>query len=149
MTTFHIVLGTLAIAACAVAGLWGAWLWWRAEAQPAFWHVLRAGEALLAVQVLWGGVLLALGEEPASLHILYGVLPLAVTFVGEQLRLVSAEQVLENRGLASARDMEGMPDSEQREIVLEIVRRETGVMAAAALVAVLLALRAAGVTSVV
>lgn len=149
MTTFHTVLGTLAIAACAVAGGWGAWLWWRAEAQPAFWHVLRAGEALLAVQVLWGGVLLALGEQPASLHVLYGALPLAVTFVGEQLRLVSAEQVLENRGLSNAREMETLSEEQQREIVVEIVRRETGVMAAAALVAVVLALRAAGVTSVV
>jgi hypothetical protein len=149
VTGIHIVLGSVATVTLAVAGVWGAWLWWRVEAQPAFWTVLRAGEAFLAVQVLWGGVLLALGEEPPSLHILYGVLPLAVTFVGEQLRLVAAEQVLERRGLENARAMEGLPEPEQRLIVLEIVRRETGVMAAAALVAVLLALRAAGVTGFV
>jgi hypothetical protein len=41
--------------------------------------------------------------------------------------------------------MEALPDDEQRLVVLDIVRRETGVMAAAALVIVVLAVRAAGV----
>lgn len=128
------------------AGLWGAWLWWRAEAQPAFWPVLRTGQALLVVQVLLGGVLLALGKEPPSLHALYGALPVAIVFVAEQLRVVAAEQVLERRGLSSARAMEALPGFDQRVIVREIVRRETGVVAAGALVATILAARAAGVT---
>jgi hypothetical protein len=145
LSTIHLVLGIAIIAVNAAAGLWGAWLWWRAEAQPAFWPLLRTGQALIVVQVLIGGALLALGHEPASMHLLYGLLPVAVSFVAEQLRIVAAEQVLERRGLASARDMEALPDDEQRLVVLDIVRRETGVMAAAALVIVVLAVRAAGV----
>ena len=127
------------------AGLWGAWLWSRAEPQPAFWTVLRAGQVLLVVQVLLGALLLALGNQPPSLHVLYGALPLAIVFVAEQLRLVAAEQVLDRRGLETARDMEGLPEHDQRVIVREIVRRETGVVAAGALVATVLAARAAGV----
>ncbi len=95
--------------------------------------------------MLLGAALLALGHKPASLHILYGVLPIAVSFVAEQLRLVAADQVLVRHDLEAARDMERLPEPVQREIVLEIVRRETGVMAASALVVFFLALRAAGV----
>lgn len=97
------------------------------------------------MQVALGAVLLALGEEPARLHILYGLLPLGISFVAEQLRLVAADQVLTRRGLDSAADMKALPESEQRTIVWEIVRRETGVMAASALVVFFLALRASGV----
>jgi hypothetical protein len=145
MTGVHIVLGVAVLASSLGAGLWGAWLWWRAEAQPAFWTVLRTSQVLLVAQVLVGGALLATGHEPASLHLLYGLLPLAVSFVAEQLRLVSAEQVLTRHDLEAARDMERLPADQQRLIVIEIVRRETGVMAAAALVVFVLALRAAGV----
>jgi hypothetical protein len=145
MTGVHIALGTAVIASSLAAGVWGAWLWWRAEPQPAFWAVLRISQGLLVVQAVVGGILLATGHEPASLHLLYGLLPLAVSFVAEQLRLVAAEQVLARRDLESARDMEGLPEDQQRLIVFEIVRRETGVMAVAALVVCVLALRAAGV----
>ncbi|HVL96342.1 MAG TPA: hypothetical protein VM266_10825 [Solirubrobacteraceae bacterium] len=145
MTTVHIVLGAAVVVSSLAAGLWGAWLWWRAEAQPAFWPLLRVSQGLLVVQVLVGGVLLALGNEPDELHLLYGLLPLGVTFIAEQLRVVAAEQVLGRRGMESAAEMRELPDAQQRLIVIEIVRRETGVMAAAALVVALLALRAAGV----
>jgi hypothetical protein len=145
LTTFHAILGSLVLLVNAAAGLWGAWLWWRAEPQPAFWAVLRTGQILLVAQVALGGMLMALGKEPPSLHVLYGALPLGIVFLAEQLRLVSAEQVLERRGLQEAREMEGLPDHDQRVIVREIVRRETGVVAAGALVVVVLAARAAGV----
>jgi hypothetical protein len=146
LSTIHAILGALVLLVNGGAGLWGAWLWWRAEPAPAFWTVLRTGQVLLVVQVLLGGVVLALGKEPPALHILYGALPLAIVFMAEQLRLVSAEQVLDRRGLQEAREMEALPDFDQRVIVREIVRRETGVVAAGALVATLLAARAAGVT---
>jgi hypothetical protein len=145
MTGVHIALGTAVLVTSLAAGAWGAWLWWQAEPQPAFWTLLRISQVLLVAQVLVGGALLALGHEPPSLHLLYGLLPLAVSFVAEQLRLVAAEQVLARRDLESARDMERLPEDQQRLIVIEIVRRETGVMAAAALVVFVLALRAAGV----
>lgn len=139
------ILGVAVLSTNGAAGLWGAWLWWRAEPQPVYWTLLRTGQALLLAQVMLGVVLLALGEEPPSLHLLYGALPVAIVFVAEQLRLVAAEQVLDRRGLERARDMERLPEHDQRVIVREIVRRETGVVAAGALVATLLAARAAGV----
>ena len=145
MTGVHIALGVAVLATSLAAGAWGAWLWWRAEPQPAFWTVLRISQGLLVAQVVAGGILLATGKEPPSLHLLYGLLPLGVSFVAEQLRIVAAEQVLARRDLESARDMEKLPEDQQRLIVIEIVRRETGVMAAAALVVFVLALRAAGV----
>jgi hypothetical protein len=71
--------------------------------------------------------------------------PLGVAFLAEQLRLAAADTVLAQRGLEGRADVERLPDSEQRELVLAIVRRETGVMAASALVVALLGVRATGV----
>ena len=145
MTAVHIVVGVLVLVTSLGAGAWGAWSYWRAEPQPGFWTLLRLSQAALALQVAIGTVLLVLGHHPARLHLLYGLLPLGVSFVAEQLRLVAADQVLQKRGLDSAREMEDLPQEEQRRIVVDIVQRETGVMAAASLVVFVLALRAAGV----
>jgi hypothetical protein len=145
LTAVHATVGTLVMLTSLSAGLWGAWSWWRADPQPRFWTLLRTSQAVLGVQVILGAVLLTMGKEPASLHVLYGLLPLGTSFVAEQLRLVTADQVLAKRGMESAREMEALPQSEQRDIVNEIVQRETGVMAASALVVFVLALRAAGV----
>lgn len=147
MTAAHAILGTLVLAASLAAGLWGGWSWWRAEPRRSFWTLLRASQIALVAEVLLGAVMLLGGREPARLHLLYGLLPLGVSFVAEQLRLVAADQVLDRRDLESARAMEALPTAEQHAIVAEIVRRETGVMAASALVVFALALRASGVTS--
>jgi hypothetical protein len=145
LTAVHIVFGIAVMVTSLVAGAYGAWAWWRAEPAPAFWPLLRLSQVVLVLQVALGAVLLALGKHPAHLHLLYGLLPIGVSFVAEQLRIVAADQVLARRGMESARDMEGLPEPEQRQIVVDIVRRETGVMAASALVVLVLALRAAGV----
>ena len=145
MTAVHIVLGIAVLALSLGAGLYGGWAWWRSVPAPAFWTVLRASQVALVLQVAVGAVLLVLGHHPARLHLLYGLLPLAVSFVAEQLRLVAADQVLQRHDMDAAREMEALEDADQRAIVIEIVRRETGVMAASALVVFVLALRAAGV----
>lgn len=145
MTAVHIVLGTAVLVLSLAAGLWGAWSWWRFEPAPRFWTVLRLSQVALVLQVAVGTVLLILGHQPARLHLLYGLLPLGVSFVAEQLRLVSADQILQRHDMDSAREMEALAETDQRAIVLEIVRREMGVMAASALVVFVLALRAAGV----
>ena len=142
-------LGAGLLATSLAAAMWGAWAWRRGVHAAGFWALLRASQVILAVQVALGGVLLLEGRDPPHLHVLYGLLPLGVSFVGEQLRLASADQVLARRGLDSAREMEGLPETEQHAIVAEIVARETGVMAAAAFVVFLCALRAAGVTGLV
>ncbi len=145
MVAVHITLGILVLVLSLAAGAYGAWSWYRAEPAKVFWTLLRASQAVLAVQVAVGALLLVLGHEPARLHVLYGALPLGVSFLAEQLRLVSADQVLQKRGMESAREMERLGEDDQRAIVLDIVRRETGVMAAASLVVFFLALRASGV----
>jgi hypothetical protein len=148
VTAVHAAVGAAVLATSLGAGLWGAWAWRTGRVSRGFWTLLRASQLILAVQVVLGAVLLIDGREPAHLHVLYGLLPLGVSFVGEQLRLVSADQVLARRDLDSAREMEGLPQAEQQAIVAEIVARETGVMAASALVVFLCALRAAGVAGV-
>ena len=72
------------------------------------------------------------------------MLPVAVDFVAEQLRLASAQTVLDARGLEDAQAVGRLEEDAQRSVVLQILRRELGVMAAAALVSAFLALRALG-----
>jgi len=64
--------------------------------------------------------------------------------VAEQLRAISAQTVLDRRELEGSAAVAALPESEQRVLVAAILQRETGVMAASALVVVFLALRAAG-----
>ena len=144
MTGIHIVLGVLVVVTSAAAGLWGAWRWYRVEPSALFWRLLRVSQACVLVAALHGGLLVLLGREAPSLHLLYGLLPIGVSFIGEQLRILSAETVLDARGLEDAQAVGRLPDAEQRSVVLAIVRREMGVMTAVALVTVALALRAAG-----
>jgi hypothetical protein len=143
MAAVHAVVGALVLATSLAAGAWGAWAWRRGAVSRGFWTLLRVSQGVLLVQAVLGGALLLAGHHPARLHVLYGLLPLGVSFVAEQLRLVSADQVLARRDMETAREMEALPDSEQQAIVREIITRETGVMAASALVVFVLALRAA------
>ena len=144
MTPIHVGLGVLTLITSALAGSWGAWRWYRVEPSPLFWKLLRVSQLVVLLTAVHGGVLLLLGEEVDGLHLLYGTLPLVVSVIAEQLRLLAAQTVLDTRGLPDAQAMRALPAEEQRSIVLAIVRREMGVMTAAALVTVVLALRAAG-----
>lgn len=145
MTALHVVLGVGLVTVNLVAGALGGLRWSRGELSRAFWPLLRAGQVLVAVEALQGGALVALGHELPRLHLLYGLLPLGVSFIGEQLRVAAAQTVLQARGLESRADVEGLEEAERREIVLVILRRELGVMAASALVVALLGVRASGV----
>lgn len=134
----------------AVPGLLGGWLWYRGGyTDPArvraFWVLLRVGQGSALTLAIAVGSLAAAGRSASeSLFYLYALLPLAVAFVAEQLRVASAQAILDQRGLADAAAVGGLPQSEQHAVVAEIVRREVGVMATSALVVVFLALRAAG-----
>lgn len=144
MGTVHLVTGVLLLCLNLAAGAVGAWCWWRVHPSTLFWPLLRVAQGAIVVQILLGALLLALGRETGDdLHALYGALPLAVMFIAEQLRIGSADAILAARGFDSAQDVGDLPESEQRVVVLSIVRRETGVMAVSCLVVVLLALRAA------
>jgi hypothetical protein len=128
-----------------LAGLVSAVLWWRVDPQPFAWVLIRAGQAVAVVQALAAGVLAASGLKPHDgLYWLYALLPVAVGFVAEQLRIMSAQTVLDARELQDAQAVGRLPENQQRSVVLQIVRRELGVMSAAALVSAFLALRTAG-----
>jgi hypothetical protein len=140
----HVVVGVLAIGLNAVAGVYGAWCWWRAISPAWFWRLLRSAQVVIVVEAALGGVLVLVAHKPPGLHVVYGLLPLAVSFLGEQLRAVSAQMVLDARGFSSASDVGQLPSDEQRRVVVAILQREVGVMALAALVVVVLLARAAG-----
>ena len=142
MTALHVVLGVAVVAVNLAAGALGAWRWPRADLSRAFWPLMRAGQALGAIEALDGGILLLLGDELPRLHLIYGLVPLGVAFVAEQLRLTSAQAILDQRGVSSAREL---APEQQEDAALDILRREMGVMAVSALVVTALGLRAGGV----
>jgi hypothetical protein len=130
-----------------LAGVLGAWLWWRGD--PAgttarvFWYSLRIAQGAAVAFAIAVGSLAATGHTASeSLFYLYALLPLAVAFVAEQLRVASAQVILEQRGLPDSAAVGRLPPEDQRELVNTILGREIGVMAASALVVVFLALRA-------
>jgi predicted component of type VI protein secretion system len=144
VTTVHIVLGVALIATNLAAGLWGGWCWWRRRDAPGFWPLLRIGQALVMVEAVDGALLLVLGRDLPDLHLIYGLVPLGVAFLAEQLRLAAADTVLAQRDLEGRKDVEALPIEEQHALVRAIVRREMGVMAASAVVVAFLGVRAAG-----
>jgi hypothetical protein len=143
-TTIAEIAALLTLAANGIAGAYAALRWWQVRPGAAAWRLLRAGQAVAVAQAAVAGVLALAGYQPADgLYWLYALLPVAIGFIAEQLRIVSADQVLENRELADAQAVGELPEAEQRSVVLAIARRELGVTAMAALVVAVLALRAA------
>jgi hypothetical protein len=154
---------TQAVVACALAvavlnalpGLLGGWSWYRGSAHPlhsptgrrsvnAFWILLRVGQGSALVLAILAGALAVAGHYSSErLFYLYALLPLAVAFVAEQLRVASAQTILDQRDLSDAQAVGALPESEQHAVVAAIVSREMGIMALSAFVVVFLALRAA------
>ena len=145
-----VVAGSIAVAGLnLLPGLAGLFAFWRGEpagtAAHAFWPLLRVGQGSSLMLAIAVGSLAAAGNYSTEhLFYLYALLPLAIAFLAEQLRVASAQTVLDQRGLEGAAAVASLPEGEQHELVAQIMRRELGVMAASALVVVFLALRAAG-----
>ena len=90
------------------------------------------------LQALLGGLLLVTNHKAAeSLHYLYGILPLVVSFLAEGARTGAA-----GRELGEV-DFEALPAETQQSLALQIVRREMGIMAVSCGVIFFLAVRAA------
>jgi hypothetical protein len=145
MTQVAEVVAVLTAVVNVLAGALGAWRWWTVEPSQTFWVLCRAGQALAIVQAAAAGLLAALGFDPAAgLYWLYALLPVAVSFVAEQLRVTAAQTVLDDTGLQDAQAVGRLDEERQRSVVMSIVRREMGTMAAAAIVVAFLAARAWG-----
>lgn len=145
MSTVAALFSLLVAALNALAAALGAWRWYRVEPSRAFWLLARAGQlAGVALAVCAGALALAGFHPSGKLFWLYALLPVAVSFVAEQLRVVSAQAVLDARGLEDAQAVGRLDEAGQRSVVLAIVRREMGTIALAAIVIVFLALRAWG-----
>lgn len=144
----NVSAAALALAALnALPALLGGWCWYRGAgdgAVRAFWLLLRAAQVGGVLYALAVGALAAGGHRASEqLFYLYALLPLAVAFVAEQLRLAAAQTILDQRDLQDAAAVGTLPAEEQRSLVAEIVHRELGIMTLSALVIVFLALRAA------
>ena len=74
-----------------------------ARCARAFWVLLRVGQgAALALAIAVGSLAAAGHYSDDELFYLYALLPLAVGFVAEQLRVASAQTILDQRGLEDA-----------------------------------------------
>ena len=118
--TQAVVAGAIVVAALnAAAGLLGAWLWYDGDPSErgagAFWVLLRVGQGSALTLALAVGSLAAAGKYSTDeLFYLYALLPLAVGFVAEQLRVASAQTILDQRDLADAQAVGALPEDEQR-----------------------------------
>jgi hypothetical protein len=145
-----VVAASLAVGALnLLPGLIGSLSFYRGEpAGPlarAFWTLLRVGQGSALTLAIAVGSLAAAGHQSREgLFYLYALLPLAIAFLAEQLRVTSAQAILDQRGLEGSGAVAALGGAEQQELVAAIVRREIGVMALSALVVVFLAVRAAG-----
>lgn len=143
MTTAAAICATLVGALNLLCGLWGSWLWWRVEVSTHYWTAVRVAQVACAVQALTAGVVYVAGDHvDDGLYYLYALLPVVVGFAAEQFRVLSAQTVLDARGLEGTEAVAKLPEAEQNALVLTIVRRETGIMALAGLVIAFLCWRA-------
>ena len=148
MHSVAVVLAITTLVANAIAALIGAWGWYRFESPRAFWAALRAGQAAAVAQALFAGIAFVAGARPDDgLYWLYAVLPVAIGFLAEQLRLTVAPAELDRRGLPDAQAAGALREAEQRLLVRSILHRELGIMAVSAGVVVFLALRALGTSA--
>ena len=144
MSEVHTQLGAVAIAVNALAALIGGAAWLASRNPRAFWICLRAGQALFMLQAVSGAALVLSGHDLPRLHLIYGLIPIAIAFLAEQLRFMATPTLLDQRGLEGGKDVAKLPEREQRALVAAILRREIGVMATSALIVAVLASRAQG-----
>ena len=138
------VTALIAAALNAAAAAYSGWRWWRVDPDRAAWVLIRAGQAaVLALALLAAGAWLAGRRPDEGLFWVYAFVPLGTSFFAEQFRLLAAQSVLDARDLADAKAVGRLPEHEQSSIVLQIARRELGVMALAAGVNAFMTLRAA------
>jgi hypothetical protein len=140
----HTQLGAIAVTVNAVAALIGGIAWLVRRNPKAFWILLRIGQGMIMVEAVIGATLSLTGHDLPRLHLVYGLTPIAVAFLAEQLRIMATPTLLDQRGFEGGADIAKLPEPEQRAFVAAILRREIGVMATSAGIVALLAARAQG-----
>ncbi len=143
MSGAHTQIAYLTIAINALAALIGAGSWLAHKNPKAFWWTLRTGQVLVMLEAVIGATLSLTGHDLPRLHLIYGLTPIVVSFLAEQLRLVTTPTFLDRRGLEGGDDVRKLPKHEQQELVDAILQRELAVMATSAFVVTTLCLRAA------
>jgi hypothetical protein len=127
----------------AAAGAYAGWRWWRVEPDRLSWVLIRAGQAAtLALGLVAAGAWLGGLRPDEGLFWIYAFVPLGTSFFAEQFRVLAAQTVLDARGLEDAKAVGRLPQADQHSIVLQIARREVGVLTLAAIVNCFLAIRA-------
>jgi hypothetical protein len=101
----HIIVGSACVAFIGGAALVGIWAWYRAPQGRLFWILLRVGQGAIVLEAALGGLWELEGHHASGLHLIYGLVPIAVSFVAEQLRIASAQMVLDSRGYESAAEV--------------------------------------------
>ena len=143
MTSFHSVYGLVVAAAFTAVAALGWWRWRQGAPSGLFWRALRVSQVLYLGYLVIAAVRFFSGEKPHDeLYWIYALLPLGVSFFAEQLRIASAQSVLDAGDLDDAKAVGRLPPDEQRSVVTAILGREMAVMAVAAIVVAGLLLRA-------
>ncbi len=145
MSDLHTQLGAVAIAVNALAAALGLLAWLARRNPRLFWVALRSGQALIMLEAVAGAALLLGGDDLPRLHLVYGLTPIAVAFVAEQLRIAVTPTLLDQHGMEGGQDVAKLPLAEQHRFVAAILRREIAVMATSAAVVATLAARAQGI----
>jgi hypothetical protein len=144
VSSLHTQFGALAIGLNVLAAVIGAVAWLIRRNPKPFWWSLRAGQALIMIEAVIGAALVLDGRDLPRLHLIYGLTPIAVAFLAEQLKLLATQTLLDNRGYEGGADIAKLPEAEQREFITAVLRRELGVMATSAGIVAVLAARAQG-----
>ncbi len=144
MSTLHTQFGAIAICVNAIAALIGGVAWLVRRNPKVFWVLLRIGQGLIMLEAVIGATLSLTGHDLPRLHLVYGLTPIAVAFLAEQLRIMATPTLLDQRALSGGADVAKLPELEQRAFVAAILRREIGVMATSAGIVAVLAARAQG-----
>ena len=144
MSSVHEFLGWVAIGLNVGAAALGGVAWLLRRNPRPFWWLLRGGQGLIMLEAVIGAALLLDGRDLPRLHLVYGLTPIAVAFLAEQLKLLAAQTLLDKHDLESGADVAKLPDADQRAFITAVLRRELGVMATSAFVVAVLAARAQG-----